>query len=122
NQLRVRVLQRGSGRFSVILEEQNVFEAPVFLEVENTIAEGPQNVFDSLRRKRRQGGVVVGRFDDDFVGADAIHLVKHAFGLFIQIALDSEGRELVRNNADRPTRTVFQRSIAVGAWAVRQDL
>src|ERR1700687_4056213 len=56
------------------------------------------------------------------MGADAIHLVKHAFGLLIQIALDAEGRELVRNDADRPTRSVFLRSTAVGAWAIGHDL
>src|ERR1700674_4184323 len=56
------------------------------------------------------------------MGADAIHLVKHAFGLLIQIALDAEGRELVRNDANRPTRSVFLRSTAVGAWAIGHDL
>ena len=65
---------------------------------------------------------MVGRFDDDLVSADAIHLVKHALGLLIQIAFDAKRRKLVWNHADRPTRTVFQRSVAVGAWAVRQDL
>ena len=41
DQLRVSVLERGSGCFSVVLEEQNVLEAPIFLEIENAIAEGP---------------------------------------------------------------------------------
>src|ERR1035441_10225505 len=44
DQLRVRVLERGAGGFSVVLEKQNVFEAPIFLQIEYAIAEGPQHV------------------------------------------------------------------------------
>src|ERR1019366_7690433 len=122
DKLRVRVLERGAGGFSVVLEKQNVFEAAVLLEIEYAITKGPQNVFDPFRGKRGHGGIVVGRFDDDFVGAYAIHLVKHALGLLVQIAFDAERRELVRDDPDRPTRTVFLSRTAVGAWAIGQYL
>ena len=77
------MLERGAGGFSVILEEQDVFEAAIFFQVENAVAEGPEHVFDALGWELREGHVVVGRFDDDFVGADAVHLVEHAFGLLV---------------------------------------
>ena len=49
---------------------------------------------------------MVGRFDDDFMGADAVHLVEHAFGLAVQVALNAQRRELVGNDANGPTRCV----------------
>src|ERR1035441_2357848 len=85
-----RMLQRGAGRFSMVLKEQDVFEAPVFFEIENAVPERPQNVLDSFCRKRGQRRVVVGRFNDHFVRANAIHLVKHALSLLAQAAWKSE--------------------------------
>ena len=41
DQLRVGVLERGAGCFSVVLEEQNVLEASIFLKIENAITLGP---------------------------------------------------------------------------------
>src|SRR5450755_1725249 len=41
DQLRVRMLERSARRFSMILKKQNVLKPPVFLKIENTIAEGP---------------------------------------------------------------------------------
>src|ERR1022692_4543789 len=76
----MRMLQRGSGCFSMVLKEQNVFEAPVLFEIENAVPERPQNILDSFCRKRGQRRVVVRRFNDHFVRANAIHLVKHALG------------------------------------------
>src|SRR5580700_1850948 len=49
DQLRVRMLQRGSGCLAMILENQDVLESPVFLQIENAIAEGPQDILNSLR-------------------------------------------------------------------------
>jgi len=54
---------------------------------------------------------VVGRLDHDLVRANAIHFVEHALGLLIQAAFNAERRKLVRNHADRPSRTVFLRRI-----------
>src|SRR5271154_116665 len=101
----MRMLQRSAGGFSVILEEQNILEAAVFFEIENTIAEGPEHVFNSFRRKRRESRGVFRGFDDDFVSADAVHLVEHAFGLLVQIALDAERRKFIGNDTDGPARS-----------------
>src|SRR6266536_5676206 len=54
DQLRMRVLQSSASGFPVVLEDQDVFEAAVLLQIENAVAEGPQYVFNLLRRKRGQ--------------------------------------------------------------------
>src|SRR5271169_4174506 len=41
DQLRVRMFEGGSGCLSIILEQQNVFEAAVSLEVDDAVAKGP---------------------------------------------------------------------------------
>src|SRR5581483_7416374 len=47
DQLRMGVLERGSGRLSVILENQDVFEPAVLLQIENAVAKGPENVLNA---------------------------------------------------------------------------
>src|SRR6266446_5521946 len=116
------VLERSSGRFAMILEDQDVLEAPVLLEVENAVAESPKYVFDPPGRQGRQGRVVIGRFDDDLVGADAIHLVEHTLGLLVQVAFDSESRKLVGHHAHRPAGTVLLSRGPVRARTIGQNL
>ena len=50
----MRVFKRSARRFAMIFENQNVFEAAVFLQIENAVAEGPQHIFNALRRQRSQ--------------------------------------------------------------------
>ena len=49
---------------------------------------------------------MVGSFNDDFVGADPVHPVEHALGLAVQVALNTQGRKLVRNHPYCPSRSV----------------
>src|SRR5215469_3368696 len=93
----------------MILENQNVFESPVFLQVENAVAEGPQHVFDALRRHGRKRRCVIWRLDDDLVGADAVHLVEEPFGLAVQITFDPQRRELVGDHSHSPSGHVALR-------------
>ena len=88
--------------WSVVLEDQDVLEAPVLLQVDDAVAKCPEHVFDSLLGKSRQSGIVLGRLDDDLVRADAVHLVEHAFGLATQASLDAKRGKLVRDHAHRP--------------------
>ena len=107
----------------VILENQDVLEAAVFLEVENAIAESPEHILDPLGWKVGQAGVVVRSFDDDLMRPNAVHAVEHALGLAVQIALDAECRKLVGNHAHRPARSIaLGRRPAVGVGAVGLDL
>src|SRR5579884_2149275 len=118
DQLRVSVLQGSARGLSVILENQDVLEAAVFFQVQNAVSKGPQHIFHALGRKGGQGSVVIGGLDDDFVGADAVHLVEHALGLPVQIAFNTQGRELVGNDANGPARGVFRRrrpTVGIGA-------
>ena len=62
-----------------------------------------------LGGKRRQRGGVIGRFDDDFMRADAVHFVEHAFACAIQIAFDAERGKFVGNYANVPARCVALR-------------
>src|ERR1700676_951501 len=64
---------------------------------------------------------MVGSFDDDLVGANAIHLVKHALGLLVQASFYAKRRELVGNDAHRPTWSVLHGSAAIGARPIGQN-
>ena len=122
NELRVRVLKGGASSLAVVFENQDVFETTVLLEVQDAAAECPEHVFNALGRKSGQAGIVVGSFNDDLMGADAIHAVKHTFCPPIEIGLDTECREFVGNYTHRPTRTVaLERRSAVGVRAVGLD-
>src|SRR5579863_4348782 len=100
------MLQRRSSRFSVILEDQNVFEPAILFQVEDAVSEGPKHVFDSLRWQGGKIGIMVGGLNDDFMSADVVHSVKHALGLAVKVALDSERRKLVGNHPHRPSRRI----------------
>src|SRR6267154_2322790 len=115
------MFERRTGCFPVIFEEQNVFEAPIFLKIENAIPKRPQNIFDLFGGKPSQGDVVIGRLNDHLVSADAVHLVEHPLRLLVQTAFNAECRELVGNDPNRPTRPILHGSIAVRIWAICQN-
>ena len=50
--LRMGVLERSAGSFSVVLENQDVLEAAVFLQIEDAVAKGPEHVFDAFGGER----------------------------------------------------------------------
>ena len=108
------MLERGARSFAVVLENEDVFEAAVLLQVEDAVAEGPEYVLDALGRQRSQRRVVVGRFDDHLVRADAVHLVEHAFGLAAQIAFDAQRGELVGHYADGPAGSMAAAAARLG--------
>src|ERR1700674_556720 len=105
------MLERSACGFSVILENQDVLEPPVFLEIQNAVAEGPKHVFDALGRQRRQAGIMIRRLDNEFMGADPVHLVEQAFGLPVEVPLNAQRRKLVGDNSHRPPGR-----IALGRW------
>jgi len=117
------VLERGAGCFSVVLEEQNVLEAPVFLEIENAIAEGPENVFDFFSRANEASVALWSGVSMMTSWAPMPFILSNmpSACLFKVPSMPSAGK-LVRNDADRPTRSVFLRRIAVGAGTICQDL
>src|SRR5258708_7054299 len=99
----MRMLQRRAGCFAVIFEHQDVLEAAVLLEVENAVAEGPEQVFHALDRHGGQALHVVRRLDHDFVRADSVHPVKHAVSLAVEVALDAQCGKFVRHHAQVPS-------------------
>src|ERR1700676_5469668 len=96
----------------MILEDQDVFETAVFLQIQETVAECPQNVFDSFWRQGREAGGVIGRLNDDLVRLDSVHAIEHALGLPVQRAFNAQGWKLIRHDADSPSRgiTLWRRS------------
>src|ERR1700757_1691816 len=65
NKLRMAVPERGTGGSSVILENLNVLETTIFLEVENTVTESPEDIFNAFGGEIPQASVVVRSFDND---------------------------------------------------------
>src|SRR5262245_10973069 len=98
----MRVFQTGAGCFAVILENQNVPKAPVSLKIVDTISKCPPDLLNLLFVHLRQREIMFGRFDDDLMRADSVHLVVDAVTLAAQIAFDSKNGELIRNHTNRP--------------------
>ena len=60
-------------------------------------------------------------FDDDFVGADAVHLVVDAVAALVEVALDLQGGKLVGHDAHAPALFVgLGVAVAVGEDFVRR--
>src|SRR5947199_8040734 len=115
----MRVLQRCPGRLAMILENQNVFEPPVFFQVQYPVPKCPQNILNALRRQRRHAGRVIGRLDNDLVGPNPIHAIKHSFSLTVQRALDTQRRKLIGDYAHRPSRCIpLRRRATIGVRPV----
>src|ERR1700728_1800760 len=106
NQLRVRMLQRRSRGLAVVFEDQDVFEAAIFFQIEDAVPERPQNVFNAFGRQRGEAGGVVGRLNNDFVRPDSVHAIKHALRLAVERAFNTQSWKLIGHDANRPTRGV----------------
>src|SRR5271169_1155671 len=55
---------------------------------------------------------MVGRFDDDLVGTDAVHPVEKSVAFPVQASLDAQRGEFVRNHSYLPARRVRPAPIA----------
>ena len=69
-----------SGEHSLILEDGNVFEPRIFLEICDSRLVRPEHALDSFVAEPSESAVMLGGFDDDFMGADRPHLVVHPLG------------------------------------------
>src|SRR5580698_3085277 len=96
------VVHGSAGSFAMIFEDQNVAEPLVIFEIEHAVAISPEDVFDGPLRERSQSRHVVGRFHNDFMRADAVHLVKEAFAFSVEIAFNTQRWEFVRHHTNRP--------------------
>ena len=61
---------------------------------------------------------MIGRFDDHFVRADAVHAIEQAVALAVEIAFDAERRKFIGDDAKRPAGRVSAAAVA----AVGQNL
>ncbi len=98
----------------VVLEDEDIAEALVAAQVEQAGPPGAEDVGDFGRGEVGQGAVVVGGFDDDLVGADAVHGVVEPHPPLVQLPLDAQRRVLVGDDPHPPAG-------AVGCAAGRAD-
>ena len=130
HQLRMRMHEARAGGRAVVFENQNVFETRVFRQIDDAVAERPDHVFEPFQIHIVQRLAVVGRFNDHFVRAHAVHFVVHAVGGAVERAFYLERGKFVGNDADPPallvllaTRVVvsenFRRRFIFGARAER---
>src|SRR3954470_233504 len=96
------MLQRRSRRFAVVLEEQCIAQTRVLLQVNYTIPERPEEIFNALLVHIAERRHMIGRFDDHFMSTDPGHLVVEAFAFALQVALHAQGGELVGDYPQRP--------------------
>src|SRR4029077_18784194 len=59
-----------------------------------------------------EGAAMVGRFDDDLVRTDAVHPIEESFAFPVQISLDAQRGEFVRDHAHLPARRVRPAAVA----------
>src|ERR1035437_2845559 len=120
DQLGMGMLERRARGVAIVLEEDDVAEATVLLEIVDAILERPEDLFDELVGHVAEGRAVVRPFDDDLVGADAVHLVVHALAPAVQLAFDTEDGEFIGHDAHTPTGLVAVPGGAVGQHVGRR--
>ena len=96
------MLERRARRRAVILEQQDVAKPPILLQVEHPLAERPQHPLNLRFRHRRQRLVVIGRLDDHFVRADAVHPIEQPLAFPIEVAFHLQRGKLVRHDSKIP--------------------
>ena len=98
----MRVLQRRARRGADVLEDHAVDEAFVFFQIHQAIAIDPEDFADMGFREVGHRDFMKRTFDDDLVGADAVHLVVNAIAALLQVPLDLQGGKLVGYHAHAP--------------------
>jgi hypothetical protein len=96
------VVQVLSRQDALITGNGNILETPVFLEVCDSGDIGAQDLGNRFVAQVRERGIVIGRFDDNLVGAQAAHLVIKTFRPALGIPFDSVEGSQVRDYADLP--------------------
>ena len=106
NELRMAMLQRGSGRLAVIFENHHVTESGITLEILDPVPVGPENQCQVFGRQVVEHVLVIRTFDDHLVSPNAVHPVIEPFGFLAQFAFDLEGRVFIGNYPHLPAGPV----------------
>src|SRR5687767_2650510 len=75
DQLGMAVFERGPGRRTMVLENQNVPQTQIFFQVDDAITVGPQHVLDPSGGHVGQAVFMPRRFNDYFMRTDAVHSI-----------------------------------------------
>src|SRR6478735_4244163 len=95
----------------MILEHDDVAEAPVLLQVLDAFAARPQHLLHCSIAHGGQRLVVSRCLDDDLVRADAVHLVEQPLTLPVQRSFYSQHRKLIGDHAQIPAWRVGRTAI-----------
>ena len=101
------MLQRGARGPTVIFEYHDITKARIVSKVVQTVAEGLENLDHSVRRQVCEGFIVVGTFNNDFMGADAVHFVVDPNALLIEISFYDQSGVFIRHHPDFPARGIW---------------
>src|SRR5947208_9421180 len=117
-ELRVRVLERGTGRPAVVIEDQYVLKRRVLRVMPISVDVGLHDLLHLAPRQQWSRGAVIGAADQHLAGADRIPLPETAIMLLLAIRLEAECRIQVWDHTDPPALRIGSRA----GGAIREDL
>ena len=104
DQLAVGVFEAGAAGGAEFLKSMPWTKRLSRFKSTKPVAVDPEDFADVFGAEGGHGGVMGGAFDDDLVGADAVHHVVDAVAALVQVAFDLECGEAVGDDADAPVR------------------
>jgi hypothetical protein len=93
------VFERGPCGQSMIFKDHHISKPWIPSQVDDSFPIGPEHILHCLERQGCKSFIMKGSLHDDFMGANAIHLIVNPFSLSFQFPLYPEGRKFVRNNS-----------------------
>src|ERR1043166_2959124 len=104
----------------MVFENQNVFESAVLLQVQDSVTERPQHIFDTLQRHGVERFAMVRRLNHNFMRAHAVHLVKHSIRLPVQVSFNPQCGKFVGDHAQVPSicvgTSILPRTVSQYFW------
>ena len=116
------MLQGGSCGIAMIFENERVAKPLIVLQVQHAIAIGPQNVLNRAVRQGGESALVIGGLNDHFVRAHAIHAVKQAIALAVEVAFDAQRGKFIGNYTNGPTGRIRASAVAPVGQNFRRGL
>ena len=122
NELGVGMRHCRPRRGSLVVKNQDVAQAHVAVKINQAFAVRPDHFLDLIHRGVSHAEIVLWSFDDYFMRADSVHPGVHSHGLPIQLPLDLERREFIRNDSDAPAGLVGTASASANRHDLRGSL
>src|SRR5262245_10308931 len=107
----MRMGQRSPGKLPLVFENQGVSEARIPIQIRKTLPVDPDHLRDLIDGHVCHVQIVLWRFDNDFVGAYAIHSIMNALTPAIKPSFNPECGKFIWNDSHLPTRLVRPASV-----------